>query len=190
MRLIRIALLAVCAITGLPADGQTARLADFRSVDLALPDLPDGAFSLTIDAHGRRLVLRLSEHRGLLDAMPAAQRSRIPRGDRFLAGDIEGIPGSWARINRIAGRISGGFFDGEELWLIDRAGQLSLPPDRRAPASALLLYRYSDLRLDGLIDHGAVDVMRAVKRAIDPDNLFNPGKIFPAHTDRHFHGAC
>ena len=24
----------------------------------------------------------------------------------------------------------------------------------------------------------AVDVMRAVKRAIDPDNLFNPGKIF------------
>ena len=30
--------------------------------------------------------------------------------------------------------------------------------------------------LDQLGD--AVDVMRAVKRAIDPDNLFNPGKIF------------
>jgi D-lactate dehydrogenase (cytochrome) len=24
----------------------------------------------------------------------------------------------------------------------------------------------------------AVDVMRAIKRALDPDNLFNPGKIF------------
>ena len=26
---------------------------------------------------------------------------------------------------------------------------------------------------------GAVDVMRAIKRALDPDNLLNPGKILP-----------
>ena len=29
-------------------------------------------------------------------------------------------------------------------------------------------------------EHGdAVEVMRAIKRALDPDNLMNPGKIFP-----------
>ena len=30
-------------------------------------------------------------------------------------------------------------------------------------------------------EHGeaAVDVMRALKRALDPDNLLNPGKILP-----------
>lgn len=31
------------------------------------------------------------------------------------------------------------------------------------------------------VEHGAgVDVMRAIKMALDPDNLFNPGKIFPS----------
>jgi D-lactate dehydrogenase (cytochrome) len=29
-------------------------------------------------------------------------------------------------------------------------------------------------------EHGeAVDLMRAIKRALDPDNLFNPGKVLP-----------
>ena len=31
------------------------------------------------------------------------------------------------------------------------------------------------------LEHGdvAIDVMRALKRAIDPDNILNPGKILP-----------
>jgi D-lactate dehydrogenase (cytochrome) len=31
------------------------------------------------------------------------------------------------------------------------------------------------------LEHGdvAIDLMRTIKRAIDPDNIFNPGKILP-----------
>jgi D-lactate dehydrogenase (cytochrome) len=31
------------------------------------------------------------------------------------------------------------------------------------------------------LEHGdvAIDLMRAIKRAIDPDNILNPGKILP-----------
>lgn len=154
MRLVRIAALAICAMATLPAYGQIATLQDFRGIELALPD--GARFSLTVDAGGHRFVLRLEENRDLLEALHPGQRRRIPEDDRFLAGDIDGVPGSWARINRIDGQISGGFFDGEELWLIDRVGRLSLPAHRRAPARGLLVYRYSDLRIDGLIDHGPI----------------------------------
>jgi glycolate oxidase len=39
----------------------------------------------------------------------------------------------------------------------------------------LLKQKY--LRLD--LSEGTVQVMRAIKRALDPDNIMNPGKIFP-----------
>jgi D-lactate dehydrogenase (cytochrome) len=28
---------------------------------------------------------------------------------------------------------------------------------------------------------GAVDLMRQIKQGLDPDNIFNPGKIFHTH---------
>jgi D-lactate dehydrogenase (cytochrome) len=33
--------------------------------------------------------------------------------------------------------------------------------------------------LEAEIGHEAIEAMRAVKRALDPQNIFNPGKIFP-----------
>ncbi len=37
------------------------------------------------------------------------------------------------------------------------------------------------------LGHSAVDVMRAIKQSLDPDNLMNPGKIFSQHGDPQEH---
>jgi glycolate oxidase len=35
-----------------------------------------------------------------------------------------------------------------------------------------------------------IALQERIKDQFDPQGLLNPGKIFPAHTRRHFHGAC
>ena len=34
--------------------------------------------------------------------------------------------------------------------------------------------------LEGELGGAAIDAMRAIKQALDPKNIFNPGKIIPA----------
>ena len=74
----------------------------------------------------------------------------------FLKGTLEGVPGSWVRLNRIDGRFSGGFFDGNELYLIDRATGFSGTRTRGLTAADTIVFRFGDLDFPTLIDHGGV----------------------------------
>lgn len=80
--------------------------------------LPDAANSqtdtsrLVFDALGRRFELVLKVNQRL-------QRRRLRLDYDLLRGEIDGLPGSWARLVRRDDRLSGMFHDGQDLYAIE-----------------------------------------------------------------------
>lgn len=141
---------------------------DFQPIDAWQPRGP-GMQTWTLTLGGKRRALRLEDNRELLDRVPAATRAAFVRhGDRFLRGRIDGVAGSWVRLNRIDGALSGAVFDGNELWLIDRAGALGVGGARAPDAEQTIAYRFSDLKTDLLFDHGGVEAASPTAKAQAP----------------------
>jgi len=116
-----------------------------------------GAAELSIAGFGRRWSLTLEENETLLGRLDASSRNAVHgRDNLFLAGHVVSEPDSWARLSRVGGTWSGGFYDGDELYLIDRAAGLRLPAGRSAAPDDLLLYRFSDLDLAPILLHRPV----------------------------------
>lgn len=131
--------------------GQAATIADFDTIELTAPERGTAA-TVAVTAFDQTFLLELTDNPGLFASLGDDQRRQLEFDrNRFLRGEITGVAGSWVRLSRVAGTWSGGFFDGTELYLVDRAGDLAaaLP---RAPARAddTLVYRFSDLRLPGI----------------------------------------
>lgn len=136
-----------------PLHAEQADVAGFETI--AIPaELGRSQEPIAVRAFGRDFVLDLRINERLLDALPRSQQDRIPSNDRFLTGTLVDRPGSWVRLNRIDGRWTGGFFDGEELFLVDRAD--AFPASRaaaRGPEQSIV-FRFSDLEFDFAIDPG------------------------------------
>jgi len=111
---------------------------------------------LRISAFGRHWQLEFTDNRRFLQSLPARVRQQALRDSRFFSGTITGNPESWVRLNWIDGRLNGGFFDGEDLWLIDGAARLGITPPARARGRPNVIFRLQDLALDGLVDHGGI----------------------------------
>lgn len=113
---------------------------------------------LTVEAFEQRFVIHLSPNENLPPDRSTALYGASPDRNRyaFYKGELEGAPGSWARINRIGDDISGMFYDGIELYLIDQASSFALPADRPAGAESTIVFRLRDIRADWLFDHGGV----------------------------------
>ncbi len=123
--------------------------ADFPSASSAVPG------RLKIRVFGQSFALELTPNHQLLSSLPANHRAKIAGSDLFLKGTLAGAPGSWVRLNRIDGHFSGGFFDGSELYLIDTAGGFPEVLAKGLQPEQSIVYRFADLNLDTLIDHGA-----------------------------------
>lgn len=137
---------------------------------LAREPAPDAGEELVMSLTGwdEQFELVLADNPRLLEQLPENRRNAISaRGDLFLSGRVNGIPGSWVRMNRIGGRFSGAFYDGKELYLVDSAAGFSMPAGRSVDPNATVLLRYSDLELEGLFDHGGLPSGRSFNPKVD-----------------------
>lgn len=149
-------LIVLTAIFSLQANADQVALRAFEhlstDLDASVDDRKRG--EAEIRAFGRNWTLVLAPNRALLSLLnERAKRSVEADNNLFLSGRVVGVEGSWARLSRVAGRWSGGFFDGRELYLIDQAAGLRLPEGRAVESDRLLVYRFSDLDLRPILLH-------------------------------------
>lgn len=155
---IRIAVLIIATAAGAAqaAQGDRPLVSEFRRIRPVVP-APAAEQRLSFRAFGSDWRLELAENETLLEALPGPSKRALARdGHRFFRGAVAGRPGSWVRLNRIGGRLSGGFFDGRELYLIDRAGDLGVAGRRGARPDDTIVFRFSDLDLERVVDPGAI----------------------------------
>ena len=76
------------------------------------PGASDSREHLVFDALGRRFEITL-------DINERLQRRRVLLNYDLLRGELVGMPGSWARLTRRGERLSGMFYDGQDLYAIE-----------------------------------------------------------------------
>jgi hypothetical protein len=145
--------LALVAIAAPAAADPQARILAFETVSIDAAARGEGPARSTLSAFGRTFDLLTAPNESLLESLPAPVRTTATAGgNRFLRGELAGLPGSWVRLSSIDGRWTGGFFDGKELYLVDAADAVAdLLPAPAAPGSTVI-YRFSDLLIPGLFD--------------------------------------
>jgi hypothetical protein len=109
-----------------------------------------GGGRLQFEAYGQIFDLELSENDALLVGLNRAARGTARAGSRYLKGRLSGLPGSWARLTADAAGVSGVVWDGQQMYVLERAARvakLSVVPLQ--PAGGTFVYRASDALLHG-----------------------------------------
>jgi len=91
------------------------------------------------------------------------------QGARFYRGKIQGVDGSWVRMNEVEGVYSGAIYDGKELYIIDETRHVEsdfsswLKEEVRSQKADSVVYRLSDTT-----DNMACAASAEVKGSIRP----------------------
>lgn len=106
---------------------------------------PTGHSLLTFTAFGREFRVRLERNELLLRRLPSEAASAL-RGIDVLSGELVDLPGSWARLTRHGGELTGVIWDGAELFAIDSPAQLApyLQSSGSGASSGPVIYRWRD----------------------------------------------
>ena len=154
-------LLLLALFAAAPLWGQhreSAELKDFAAAEIAFNERTADV-EVTIEAFEQRFVFDLVPNEALWARLPDARRDRALDDGRnaFYRGGLTTNPGSWARINRVQGVVTGMFSDGEHLYLVDKAEGFKLPAGRTVEADATIVFRLSDLEARWRFDAGGAD---------------------------------
>jgi hypothetical protein len=97
------------------------------------------------DAYGRRFMLRLESNDRVLNKLTAAQKVGMG-GQRLFRGRLDGLPGSWVRLSRVGDRVRGLIWDGRELYVVTRFGDVAeaVIAPTNAAADQTVVFRLSD----------------------------------------------
>src|SRR5687767_13914073 len=74
--------------------------------------------SLSFTAFGTRFAMTLRRNEVLTRNLPADVLRRLGSTELYV-GTLDGVEGSWVRLARIDGALSGAIFDGTELYAIE-----------------------------------------------------------------------
>jgi uncharacterized repeat protein (TIGR01451 family) len=111
--------------------------------------------------------LRLASGTRQFDFLLEPNTGLLPGGQagttEALKGSLPGLPGSWARLTRRAGRYQGMYSDGAQTYIVDSAGSAarSNPQAAALDPAATVIYRVADLQVSGVVmDGDTVGIVR------------------------------
>ncbi len=117
------------------------RVLHHESVDVKSEKGTGATEHMSFEAYGRRFELTVTPNERIRRGMPANLKQTVP-----LAGSIDGIAGSWARVTRSPSGLRGMLFDGHDIYAIEPAAEVapvSVEP-MSAGAGDTVVYRLSD----------------------------------------------
>lgn len=123
---------------------------------------------LQFHAYGQKFLLKLQHNTRLLENVQGLVQSNV----ELYKGKVEGVDGSWARINRQNGVISGAVYDGRELFIIDESNIVSndmapwMQQQIASSQTSSMIYRLSDV-----VDSSTCGMDTSVYKTSDYQNL-------------------
>ncbi|WP_394753174.1 M12 family metallo-peptidase [Crenothrix sp.] len=111
------------------------------------------ATTVSLKAFGKQFDLALESNDQLVANLPTAQKNRLKKSMQLYKGKLTGVQGSWARINKAGEKITGAFWDGKELYIIDSSDDVAKALAGRQLAKAAskpysLIYKLSETESD------------------------------------------
>ena len=121
------------------------RLANLASADTSAATSQGVGLAMSFAAFGTRFALTLARNDALTRNLPADVLLRLHSAE-FYVGTLDGVEGSWVRLSRIDGELSGAIWDGAELYAIEPFGRIAarVVAGPEVDATESVIYRLAD----------------------------------------------